>query len=151
MPIETTRTTTIAVPRDTVWATLADFGGLARWGRGIDHSTMLTPPRPDDPTLRVGDRRRVQIGRAALVETVIEREEAPGLTIPDDDQESFRARDYAAAAEAFRSAVAARPDAVDSWFRLGLALSADGAADEAIATTSPTAASAPTPSTARTM
>jgi uncharacterized protein YndB with AHSA1/START domain len=74
MPIETTRTTTIDAPREVVWATLADFGALALWGNGIDHSTMLTPPRPDDPGLRAGDRRRVQVGRGALVETVTEVE-----------------------------------------------------------------------------
>jgi uncharacterized protein YndB with AHSA1/START domain len=75
MPIETIRTATIDATRDAVWAALADFGDIARWGNGIDHSTMLTPPRPDDPGPRVGDRRRVQVGRAALVETVTEIEQ----------------------------------------------------------------------------
>ena len=45
----------------------------------------------------------------------------------------MRARDYTAAAEAFENATALRPAEVDAWFRLGLARSAAGQGNEAIA------------------
>ena len=45
----------------------------------------------------------------------------------------MRARDYTAAAEAFENATALRPAEVDAWFRLGLARSAAGHGNEAIA------------------
>jgi len=46
---------------------------------------------------------------------------------------AMRARDYAAAADAFQQAADLRPDAVDAWFRLGLARSANDEAAAAIA------------------
>ena len=46
---------------------------------------------------------------------------------------AMRARDFATAAEAFQQAVDLRPNEVDSWFRLGLARSANDEGDAAIA------------------
>lgn len=63
---------------DEVWAVLATFGDISRWGRGVTHSTMLTSG-PVGP----GSVRRVQVGRVALRETIVrwEPDQAIGYTI----------------------------------------------------------------------
>lgn len=63
---------------DEVWAVLATFGDISRWGRGVTHSTLLTSG-PIGP----GSVRRVQVGRVALRETIVRWEpgEALGYTI----------------------------------------------------------------------
>lgn len=63
---ETSRSRHLAAPPDAVWATLADFGGIAAWATRIDHSSPMTDPADD-----VGAARRVQIGRSTLVERVV--------------------------------------------------------------------------------
>jgi carbon monoxide dehydrogenase subunit G len=55
----------VPAPLDDVWAVLADFGGLARWATEVDHSCLL-----HDDDLAVGLVRRVQVGRATLLEAV---------------------------------------------------------------------------------
>lgn len=59
----------IARPAADVWATMADFGGISRWASNVDHSS-LTTEQPDG----VGAQRRVQVGRSALLEQIIEWE-----------------------------------------------------------------------------
>lgn len=49
-----------------VWATLADFGSIARWAPMVDHSCLTTSS--DDPTTMT---RRVQIGSMTLLEDVV--------------------------------------------------------------------------------
>lgn len=47
---------------------LADFGAIAAWAPGVDHSCVLRTD-PDGP---LGTTRRVQVGRLTLVETITE-------------------------------------------------------------------------------
>ncbi len=63
------RTARIPASPDVVWSALADFGGLARWAPDVEHSCLL-----QGGDLAVGLVRRVQVGRAALLETVDELE-----------------------------------------------------------------------------
>ncbi|MBX7456282.1 SRPBCC family protein [Mycolicibacterium sp. 3033] len=74
--IELSRSRTVAAPAAAVWALLSDFGGLARWAAGVDHSCVLR--EGDDPP-HVGSARRVQIGRNAVLETISEY--APPLVL----------------------------------------------------------------------
>ena len=53
-----------ALPHE-VWSALADFGGLARWARDVDHACLLHAGE-----LAVGLTRRVQLGRTTLLEVV---------------------------------------------------------------------------------
>lgn len=62
--VETIR---IARPPEVVWAKLADFGAISRWAPNVDHSSSATA-RSDD----VGAVRRVQVGRNAFLERVVE-------------------------------------------------------------------------------
>lgn len=52
-----------------VWATLAAFDQISRWAGNVDHSAYTT-----EATEGVGAARRVQAGRMAILETVIEWE-----------------------------------------------------------------------------
>lgn len=54
-------------PCDAVWAVLADFGGISRWAPNVDHSCLTTEQR-EGP----GTQRRVQAGRNALLERVVD-------------------------------------------------------------------------------
>lgn len=65
MTASTARSATIAAPARAVWAVLADFGALARWAPGVDH-TCLLHAGPGG----VGTVRRVQVGRTTLLESV---------------------------------------------------------------------------------
>jgi len=57
-----------------VWAALADYRGLARWAREVDHSTLLT-----DRAQGVGTVRRVQLGRTVLTEHVTRWDDGTAL------------------------------------------------------------------------
>lgn len=59
------RTTELAAPPATVWATLADFGAISAWAPNVDHSCLLS-----DRTEGVGAVRRIQAGRTTLVERI---------------------------------------------------------------------------------
>ena len=61
------RSRTLDVPVDEVWAVLAAFDDIARWAPQVDHSCLLQPAPGSDG---VGAVRRVQIGRTTLLETV---------------------------------------------------------------------------------
>lgn len=67
MVLELKQVTSIARPAENVWAALADFGEISRWAPNVDHSCLTS-----DAGERVGNVRRVQVGRNALLETVIE-------------------------------------------------------------------------------
>lgn len=64
--MEASVSTTVSATRSEVWAVLTDFGGVSRWGHGVDHSTLLTTDPPGDGAVR-----RVQVGRTALRESVV--------------------------------------------------------------------------------
>lgn len=66
---EIAETTSIARSADHVWAALADFGGIGRWAPNVDHSCLTT-----EGSEGVGTTRRVQVGRIALLERVVEWE-----------------------------------------------------------------------------
>lgn len=59
----------VPAPPEQVWATLAAFDQISRWAGNVDHSVYTT-----DATAGVGVARRVQAGRIAVLETVIEWE-----------------------------------------------------------------------------
>ncbi len=61
------RNRSIAADPNAVWDVLADFGSISSWADNLDHSCILN--HGSDP---VGTTRRVQIGRNALVERIIE-------------------------------------------------------------------------------
>jgi uncharacterized protein YndB with AHSA1/START domain len=62
-----TRSTVVPAPPDRVWATLARFDEISAWAGNVDHSAYTTVA-----TAGVGTARRVQAGRIAVLETVIE-------------------------------------------------------------------------------
>jgi uncharacterized protein YndB with AHSA1/START domain len=66
---DVTQATSIACPPEDVWAVLADFGGISRWAPNVDHSCLTTSQREG-----AGAVRRVQVGRNALLERVVEWE-----------------------------------------------------------------------------
>jgi hypothetical protein len=59
------RSTTVRTRPTEVWAVLADLASISSWAPNVDHSCLLTPEGAG-----VGAKRRVQVGRNALVETV---------------------------------------------------------------------------------
>ena len=59
------RRAVIDAPPAAVWAVLADLGALADWAAFVDHVWL-----PDGGVVGLGARRRVQIGRRALLERV---------------------------------------------------------------------------------
>lgn len=59
----------VAAPPPVVWRVLADFGGIARWSRSVDHSSFMTVQR-EGP----GATRRIQTGRTVVLERVTEWE-----------------------------------------------------------------------------
>jgi len=61
------RSRTIAADQQTVWSVLADFGALSSWAGGVDHSCVLWPGDH-----RVGQARRVQMGRTTVIERIVE-------------------------------------------------------------------------------
>lgn len=71
----TTITTTklIDASPDDVWAVLADFDSISTWADFVDHSSLMT-----DRTEGVGTKRRIQMDRTTVVETVTAWE--PGVS-----------------------------------------------------------------------
>ena len=65
---------TINSPPDVVWAALADFGAISTWAPNVDHSCLTT-----EQDQGVGSVRRVQVGRNALLERVVEWDEGQTL------------------------------------------------------------------------
>jgi len=63
------RTRAIAAPVDEIWTVLCDFGSITSWAVGVDHSCILYPGPGGGP---LGTARRVQVGRDALVERIVE-------------------------------------------------------------------------------
>ncbi len=59
---------------DQVWAALGDFGSIVRWAPNVDHSCLTTSQGEG-----VGTERRVQVGRNALLERVVEWESGQRL------------------------------------------------------------------------
>lgn len=57
----------ITRPRQEIWAVLADFGAIAQWASNVDHSCLTTTAGEG-----LGVTRRVQVGRNALLERVVE-------------------------------------------------------------------------------
>lgn len=64
----------IARPLDEVWAVLADFGAIVDWAPNVDHSCLTTVTAEGE-----GATRRIQSGRNALLERVIEWEPSSAL------------------------------------------------------------------------
>ena len=58
------RSARIAAAPVTVWAVLADFGGISRWAPNVDHSWAMDEPGP-------GAARRIQAGRLTVIERVV--------------------------------------------------------------------------------
>jgi uncharacterized protein YndB with AHSA1/START domain len=63
------RTRTITAQPQAIWDVLADFGALSSWSANADHSCILNHG-PDGDAM--GTTRRVQVGRNALVERIVE-------------------------------------------------------------------------------
>ncbi len=61
------RVRTFTAPCERVWAVLADFGQIAEWAGNVDHSVVLTAVGEGE-----GAARRVQVGRLALIETIVD-------------------------------------------------------------------------------
>ena len=64
---EVSESVEIAGSRDEVWAVLADFGAIVEWAPNVDHSCLTTADGEG-----VGATRRVQVGRNALLERIVE-------------------------------------------------------------------------------
>ena len=67
---EIVETTSIEGSPDQVWAVLGDFGGIGRWAPNVDHSCLAT-----EQSSGVDCVRRVQVGRNALLERVVDWQE----------------------------------------------------------------------------
>lgn len=67
--ITVTQRRVLSAEPDTVWAVLADFGGISAWAPNVDHSRVL---RGGAGPLAPGTVRRVQVGRTTLLEQVTE-------------------------------------------------------------------------------
>lgn len=59
------RCATVSATPDTVWAVLADFAAISTWAPNVDHSCLIS-----DQTEGPGTTRRIQAGRATVLETV---------------------------------------------------------------------------------
>jgi uncharacterized protein YndB with AHSA1/START domain len=57
----------IAAPPAKIWAVLADFPAIVAWAPNVDHSSAATEARGG-----IGAVRRVQVGRIALLETIVD-------------------------------------------------------------------------------
>lgn len=67
----------VAAPVDMVWDLLAGFADISGWATSVSQSSLLTAGPPGPGTVR-----RVQVGRAALRETITAWE--PGRTLAYD-------------------------------------------------------------------
>ena len=63
--VNTSTSRVIPVSPTRVWEVLADFGGISRWGTGVDQSSLLS-----EGPIGLGSTRRVQVGRNTLRETI---------------------------------------------------------------------------------
>jgi uncharacterized protein YndB with AHSA1/START domain len=72
--IELQRTRVIAAPREALWTTLADFGGLSAWAPGVKASSLVGEGSPG-----LGTVRRVKVGLLRLEEEVVEWTPPSGL------------------------------------------------------------------------
>lgn len=59
----------MAAPPEAVWEVLADFGSISSWAPNVDHSCLLEHGAGGPAA---GTTRRVQVGRNALVERIVE-------------------------------------------------------------------------------
>lgn len=64
---EVQRSRVVPAGASTVWAVLADFPSIAAWAPNVGHSAPASTAREG-----VGATRRVQVGRLALLETVVD-------------------------------------------------------------------------------
>jgi len=67
-----------------IWAVLGDFGAISRWAPTVDHSCLMT-----DQLEGVGTVRRIQTGRATIVERVTEWEPNSTLAYALEDLPSI--------------------------------------------------------------
>jgi len=67
----------VAAPVEEVWDLLADFAGISSWASNVSQSSLLTATARGPGAVR-----RVQVGRAALRETVVRWE--PGRALAYD-------------------------------------------------------------------
>jgi carbon monoxide dehydrogenase subunit G len=65
--VEIVERSEVARPSDVVWEVLADFGAISRWAPNVAHSCLTTEQESG-----VGAVRRVQVGRKALLERVVD-------------------------------------------------------------------------------
>lgn len=63
------RSRTISAQSQAIWAVLADYGALSSWAEHADHSCILNRGRDGEA---MGTTRRIQMGRNALVERIVE-------------------------------------------------------------------------------
>lgn len=61
------RSQVLTAPPETVWAVLADFPAIGRWAPNVDHAAPASAAHDG-----LGATRRVQVGRIALLETVVD-------------------------------------------------------------------------------
>lgn len=59
------RTAHIPSPANEVWEVLANYGAISQWAQNVEHSCLLTESGEG-----LGAKRRIQVGRATVVETV---------------------------------------------------------------------------------
>ncbi len=69
------RSRLVEAAQNEVWKVLAEFEVISSWAPNVEHSCFLT-----EETSGVGTTRRVQVGRSALIETVIVWEEPHTLS-----------------------------------------------------------------------
>ena len=77
--VEVVEESIIARSPEVVWAALADFGSISRWAPNVDHSCLTTEQRDG-----VGAGRRVQVGRQAVLEHIVDWEPARRLAYAID-------------------------------------------------------------------
>lgn len=71
--------TDIARSAEDVWTVLADFGAIGRWASNVEHSCLTTEQLDG-----IGAVRRVQVGRNALLERIVDWEPGERLSYTID-------------------------------------------------------------------
>jgi hypothetical protein len=74
---EVVRTRTVHATVGQIWAVLADYGAISVWAPNVSHSSLTTAAADG-----VGATRRVQVGRNALLEEVVDWQ--PEVTLSYD-------------------------------------------------------------------
>lgn len=69
--VQLSEETTIAQPPDEVWRVLANFAGISQWAPNVDHSCLMAEQGEG-----IGTVRRIQSGRATVLERVVQWEPA---------------------------------------------------------------------------